>query len=185
MRRYSIGVVADTHVLDRRRKLDPALLPMLRKAGVQQILHAGDITLPRVLRELEEVAPVVAVRGNRDWFRAADLPLSRVIEIQGKQIGMTHGHGGLGSYLRDKLRFLAKGPAVFSVFKNRAIALLPSDVDAIVFGHTHAPMLLNENNKLIVNPGSACCQIVEGVAPSFGLIHIIEDDISGEIVYLE
>ena len=182
---YTIGVVADTHVPDRRRKLHSVLLPRLREAGVQRILHAGDITLPRVLRELEEIAPVIAVRGNRDWFPAADLPLSRVIEIQGKQIGMTHGHGGLASYLRDKLRFLAKGPAVFSVFQNRAIALLPSDVDVVVFGHTHAPLLLNENNKLIVNPGSACCQIVEGVAPSFGLLHIMEDDISGEIVYLE
>lgn len=182
---HTIAVVADTHIPDRRRKLHPALFPKLRAANPQHILHAGDITLPHILKELEEIAPLNAVRGNRDWFPSADLPLARVIEIQGKRIGMTHGHGGLALYLRDKLRFLAKGPSAFNVFKKRALSLLPDDVDAIVFGHIHAPMLLYENDKLILNPGSACCQILDGVPPTFALLHISENDVSAEIVYLD
>ena len=178
-------MIADTHFPDRRRKLHAALLPKLRAANVQQILHAGDITLPRTLRALEEIARLTAVRGNRDWFPSADLPLSRVIEIQGKRIGMTHGHGGIALYLRDKLRFFAKGPAVFSLFKKRAISLLPDDVDVVIFGHTHAPMLVTEHNKLILNPGSACRQIFDGLAPSFALLHIDADELSAEIVYLD
>lgn len=185
MSQYSIGVVADTHAPDRRRKLHPALLPKLREAGVQQILHAGDITLPRVLRDLEGIAPVVSVRGNRDWFGFRDLPLKRVLDIHGKRIGLTHGHGGLALYLQDKARLLLKGPQAFSIYRKRSVSMLPEEVDAVVFGHTHAPLLEKQGGKLILNPGSACCQMLDWVAPSFGLLHIQGGDISGEIVYLE
>ena len=130
MNLYAIGVVADSHIPDRRRKLHVALLPKLREADVQQILHVGDISLPRVLHELEEVAPVVAVRGNRDWLGFKDLPLTRVLDIQGKRIGLTHGHGGLILYLQDKARFMLRGPQAFGFFMERAVSLLPADVDA-------------------------------------------------------
>lgn len=185
MNAFMIGVVADSHIPDRQSHLHPALIPRLQEAGVQQILHAGDISLPRVLRELEEVASVLAVRGNRDWFGFKDLPLTRVLDIQGKRIGLTHGHGGLGPYLLDKARFLMQGPQAFSVFLKRSVSLLPNEVDAIVFGHTHAPMMEEHGGKLILNPGSACCQIVDGIAASFGLLEIRGDVISGEIVYLD
>lgn len=185
MSQYTIGVVTDTHIPDRRRKLHAALMPRLREAGVQQILHAGDISLPRVLGELEEIAPVVAVRGNRDWFGFKNLPLSRVLKVQGKRIGLTHGHGGLLPYLQEKIGYLARGPQAYSYYMQRAISLLPEDVDAVVFGHNHAPVLKELDGKIIFNPGSACCQILEGGAPSFGLLHINADEIHGEIVYLE
>lgn len=185
MSQYTFGVVADTHVPDRRRELHAALMVRLREADVEQILHAGDISLPKVLRELEKIAPVLAVRGNRDWFAFKDLPLSRVLKVQGKVIGLTHGHGGLLPYVQDKVRYLVRGPQAFSYFMERVISLLPADVNAVVFGHNHAPMLKEQDGKVILNPGSACCQILEGVAPSFGLLHINGDEIRGEIVYLE
>ena len=62
-----LGVVADTHIPDRVRSLHPDLLPGLKAANAEVILHAGDICSPVVLAELSQVAPVVAVRGNRDW----------------------------------------------------------------------------------------------------------------------
>ena len=87
-----IGVLADTHIPDRSRRLNPKIADIFRAAKVELILHAGDISIPRVLRKLEEIAPVHAVRGNRDLFWSANLPMHRVLEIEGNKIGMTHGN---------------------------------------------------------------------------------------------
>jgi predicted phosphodiesterase len=62
-----ISVVTDTHVPDRQGQIHPQLLPRLERVGVSLILHAGDISLMRVLDKLRQVAPVTAVRGHRDW----------------------------------------------------------------------------------------------------------------------
>lgn len=59
-----IGVVADTHIPGRARALPEALLRGL--AGVDLILHAGDICVAPVLDWLAELAPVIAVAGNND-----------------------------------------------------------------------------------------------------------------------
>ncbi len=70
-----IGVISDTHGL-----LRPQAVQALE--GVELIIHAGDIGDPKILRALERIAPVHAVRGNTDrgdW--AADLPHTRVVEV--------------------------------------------------------------------------------------------------------
>ena len=54
-----IGVISDTHGL-----LRPEVKPAL--AGVERILHLGDVGKASILKELEEIAPVTAVRGNVD-----------------------------------------------------------------------------------------------------------------------
>ena len=64
----TLGVVADTHVPDRARQINPDLLRVLRQAQVQAILHAGDVCSQVVLDQLGQIAPVYAVRGNRDWI---------------------------------------------------------------------------------------------------------------------
>ncbi len=64
-----LGVVADTHVPDKAKTLNPQVLAILRQAEVSAILHAGDISSPGVLTALGEIAPVYAVLGNRDWVR--------------------------------------------------------------------------------------------------------------------
>ena len=61
-----LGVISDTHIPDRARRLNERVIPVFREAGVSAILHAGDVSTPRVLKQLEEVAPVYATRGNRD-----------------------------------------------------------------------------------------------------------------------
>lgn len=180
----TLGLIADTHVPDRSRRLHPAVLPAFEKAGVDQILHAGDISVPRILRQLEEVAPVMAVRGNRDWFGFKELPMRRVLRIGEKRIGLTHGHGSWGHYLRDKLRYLLRGPQSFEVALQRAIAMI-EDVDVVVFGHNHEPMVKEIDGLLVVNPGSACCQVLAGKPPTVGLLHVDGKKIWGEIVNLE
>jgi putative phosphoesterase len=182
--RITLGLVADTHVPDRRRALHPQLMPLLERAKVQSILHAGDICVPRVLSQLEEIAPVVAVRGNRDWFGFSDLPMRRVVNVGGLRIGLTHGHLSWGHYAADKLRFLLRGPQSFDYFTNRVVSEIV-DVDAVVFGHNHEPLVREIASKLVINPGSACCQVLPGKAPSFALLHIEGSKMDAEIVFLD
>jgi putative phosphoesterase len=61
-----IGVISDTHGL-----LRPEALHVL--AGVEHIIHAGDIGSPDIVPSLAEIAPVTAIRGNVDtqaWAKA-------------------------------------------------------------------------------------------------------------------
>ncbi len=95
----TLGVIADTHIPDARRQLHPRVRLIFEQAGVSAILHAGDISIPRGLRDLEAIAPVVAVRGNRDWFGFEDLRMVRIIQVAGATIGLTHGHADLRTYI--------------------------------------------------------------------------------------
>ena len=84
MTEHLIGVISDTHGL-----LRPEAVKALE--GVELIIHAGDIGDPRLLRQLERLAPVHAVRGNTDrgdW--AADLPRTRVVEVGGVHLYVLH-----------------------------------------------------------------------------------------------
>jgi len=184
MTKITLGLIADTHVPDRKRELNPQVIPIFKQARVSMILHAGDISVSRVLAELEQVAPVAAVRGNRDWFRFKDLPLKRIVEIGGKRIGLTHGHLSWGNYAGDKLNFLLRGPQTFDFFAQRAAKEMEG-VDALVFGHNHEPMVKEMDGKLVINPGSACCQVLKDRLPTVGLLHIEEGEIRVEIVELK
>lgn len=184
MSRVTLGLIADTHVPDRRRGLHPQVLPTFRRARVTTILHAGDLSVPRLIAELESVAPVVAVRGNRDWFGFGDLPFHRTLVVDQVRIGLTHGHGSWALYVADKFNFLLRGPHSFDFFTKRAVSLI-SDVDVIIFGHNHEPMVKQMDGKLVVNPGSACCQMRPGLPPTVGLLHVEGRKVQAEIVDLE
>jgi putative phosphoesterase len=119
-----VGVVSDTHGL-----LRPEALRAL--AGVERILHAGDVGDPAVLRGLAAVAPVTAVRGNVDrdpW--ASGLPPTVEIEIGDVWIHMLHAREDL--------------------------ALVPeaAGFDVVVYGHSHRPSIERRNGVLYLNPGS-------------------------------
>jgi putative phosphoesterase len=101
--------------------------------GADRILHAGDINSRRVLDQLAEIAPVDAVAGNADLFRHG-LPLTSLIEVEGRRIGLVHGHGGWSRYLRSKVR------DQFGYDEEHYLKIVQRSfgpVDAIVFGHTH------------------------------------------------
>jgi putative phosphoesterase len=122
-----IGLISDTHSLIRAEAL--AAL-----AGVDLILHAGDVGSHTVLRELQAIAPTQAVYGNVDdpilgLPQALDLTLDRL------RIHVSHGHE-LGSPTPANL-----------LYSYRA--------DIIVYGHTHKPLIERRENTLIVNPGAA------------------------------
>lgn len=120
-----IGLISDTHNL-----LRPEAKRLL--TGVARILHAGDICGPAVLNELSEIAPVTAVRGNNDrgeW--AMKLPENEAIEI-----------GGVLLYMLHNLYELDLNPRA-------------AGVGVVITGHSHRPLIVQENGVLYVNPGSA------------------------------
>ena len=123
--RFGLGVISDTHGL-----LRPEAVDALR--GSDMIVHAGDIGSPEVLRGLETIAPVIAVRGNNDrepW--AKGLPLSDSFEL-----------GRASIYVLHDVNELDLDPRVagFSV---------------VIAGHSHQPRSEERNGVLFFNPGSA------------------------------
>lgn len=178
----TLGVIADTHIPDRTRRINPAALEVFQRAGVDAILHAGDISTSRVLRHLEEIAPVYAVRGNRDWLALHRLPPELRLEFNGVSIGMAHGQGSLWNYLYDRVLYYLRGLKL-EVFERRLLKIFP-EVDVIIYGHTHRPVNHRLEGKLIFNPGSAYFP-EEIEAPSVGLLHVLgKGKVEGEIVFL-
>jgi len=179
-----VGVLADTHIPDRSRRLNPRVLELFRAARVQAILHAGDICIPAVLEELNRLAPVAAVRGNRDWTMRASLPIRQELTFSDVQVGLVHGHGSLSLYLLDKLHYIAAGYR-FERYQRLLLRTLP-DVRVIVFGHTHHPENHWEGSTLIFNPGSACCPDRSQRVPSIGILRFFPGQrVVGEILPLD
>ena len=121
-------------------QLPKRLIEGLVRAKVSAILHAGDLVTPLAIALLEEIAPVIAVRGNND--KPGDYPVSlpqrTIIEFEEVRIGLVHGHAGKGRTTPDR---------AFNTFVDDAVA-------AIVFGHSHIPMIAKRDGVLLVNPGS-------------------------------
>ena len=85
-----IGLIADTHIPSAGKELSPKVKQAFE--GVDLILHAGDIYLTSCLDWLEGIAPVKAVLAAFDYFRGDPRgeARTRVVELEGHAIGMTH-----------------------------------------------------------------------------------------------
>ena len=134
-----IGVLSDTHIPHAARRMPSALLRGL--AGVDMILHAGDLACMGVIEALNRIAPTFAVFGNMDPPEVrAELPRTRVVEAGGRRIGLVHGSGA-PSGLADRVEaaFCKGGDAT---------------VNIVVFGHSHDPCEDWRGDVLRFNPGS-------------------------------
>jgi putative phosphoesterase len=130
-----IAILADTHLPRGQRRLPEPCLERLRAADL--ILHAGDISTARVLDELSALGPaVLAVHGNVDEPALSErLPEELQVELDGVSLAMTHDAGpAKGRLARLGRRF--------------------PRADAVVFGHSHIPLLEAEDGFQIFNPGS-------------------------------
>jgi hypothetical protein len=125
-----VGIVSDTHVGTRIARLPQDVPAAL--AGVDLILHAGDLVDPRVLRELRNVAPVVAVAGNCDH---GHLPEKTVVQAGNHVIGLVH-----------------RPPRVLG--EDALKALFGEPVACVVCGHTHRSAVERHSRVLLLNPGS-------------------------------
>jgi putative phosphoesterase len=177
-----LGVISDTHIPDRVPQLNPRVLEIFRRAGVQQILHAGDISIQDVLDELAQVAPVLAVCGNRDVWNLKHLPPKLELEVEGVRIGLTHGHGTLFDYIFEKFDIAVKGRRV-GRYLQRVVSAFPT-ADVIVFGHLHVAGIMNLEGKLVLNPGSACCPFPRSLKSSVGLLHVHAGQARADILEL-
>jgi len=176
----TVGVVSDTHIPDRVRQLNPQVISIFREAGVQAILHAGDVSTSATLEQLKLIAPVHTVRGNRDWVAMRHLPSAMQISLGGVKVGIIHGHGPLFDYMRDRLDYILNGYRL-EMFEPRLLAAFP-DADVIVFGHTHRALNHKVGGKLIFNPGSPHFPDPRTATPSVGLLHIsAQGMVEGEI----
>ena len=179
-----LGVISDTHIPDRARRLNVHVIPIFQEAGVAAILHAGDVSTARVLRQLEQVAPVYATRGNRDWVLLRHLPSAIQLNFNGVTVGLTHGHGQLRDYLVDRVKYLLGGYRL-EMFEPRLLATFPK-ARVIIFGHTHRRLNHWSNGQLLFNPGSSQIPDVNKTSPSVGLLTIHPGgEVEGEIVMLE
>ena len=149
-----IGVVSDTHGL-----LRPEVAPAL--AGVERILHLGDVGKASVLKALEEIAPVTAVRGNVDRDGACGkLPETEVLLLEGRYIYMLHD-----------LKTLHLDPAA-------------GKFAAVLSGHTHVPNFYKKKGVLYFNPGSCGPRRFE-LPVTIGLLNIDDEgELEAEIIPL-
>ncbi len=127
--RHVIGLISDTHGM-----LRPQVHQAL--AGVDVILHAGDVCGDDILRELALIAPVSAVYGNCDVPGDPSLAASIERAFDGLRVHVSHGHE-LGRPKPEQL-------------------LAAYDADVIVYGHTHKQLVHRaDDGRLVVNPGAA------------------------------
>jgi len=120
-----VGVISDTHGL-----LRPEAVGTLR--GSDYIIHAGDVGDAEIVKQLNAIAPVTAVRGNVDrepWARK--LPETQVLEA-----------GGISIYILHSVADLDLKPEA-------------AGFAAVVSGHSHIPKQEVRNGVLYFNPGSA------------------------------
>jgi putative phosphoesterase len=121
--------------------------------GVDLIIHAGDITSPSTLGELQRISRIEAVRGDHD-VELRELPLSREVMVQGKRIVIIHGNRS--RWLEEPQTFLwTVSLGYFRPHAGLARALRRRfpEADVIVYGHTHRPHIEVINGVLLFNPG--------------------------------
>ncbi len=148
-----IGVISDTHGLVR-----PQIFDLLQ--GADLIIHAGDIGDPEVLKALETIAPVKAVRGNNDpdsW--ASGIPDDRVIE-----------YGAYRFYVLHEL-------------KQVDLDSVDSEISAVIYGHSHRPLAETRNGILYLNPGSVGPRRFS-LPTALAKLHVTHSGLVPEILHL-
>jgi uncharacterized protein len=137
-----IGLIADTHGLVRPEALEAL-------AGVERIIHAGDVGGAEVIDALRRIAPVDVVRGNNDkdpWGR--ELPPWLALEFNGIGVHVLHDINELGACLTH---------ARYGDHESDRLPLDPAAAGfrVVIAGHSHKPLVTDRDGVLFVNPGSA------------------------------
>jgi putative phosphoesterase len=132
-------VVSDTHLPRFGQHLPPALERGLREAGVELILHLGDMTSVDVPGWFEAIAPFDGVAGNNDGEAIRHrFGRRKLLVLDGVRVGLAHGDEG-----RERSTL------------ERALGCLAAETpDVVLFGHSHVPYLAQHGPTLVLNPGS-------------------------------
>ena len=166
-----LGLIADTHIAQVAVGLPVQVKDVF--AGVDFILHGGDIYLLSVLDELEAIAPVLAARGNGDIGLPSDPRLkdSLVLNFDGVRLGLTHGI----DYPEPPWRTI-----------ERAMEYeFGGEVDIVVFGDSHVDVVEVFKGILMINPGSPTLPRQMRELGSVGLLEISpEREVQAQIIQL-
>ena len=157
-----IGVIADSH-----RNLSDLyeLCEILKDENLDMIFHLGDNYDDAEILEDELGLTTHKVLGNNDFGPGPSL---QKIKIEGNNIMLTHGHFNRVQYGFESLVDKAK----------------KAGCNCVCFGHTHVPSNQIIDNILVFNPGSLSFPR-KGTKKSFGIIHIEENRLFGEIIKLK
>ncbi len=149
-----IGVISDTHSLLRSEA-------MAALAGVERIIHGGDVGGEDILDALAAIAPVTAVRGNTDYEPwAARLPATELIEVGKRSLYVVHDIEDLG------------------------LDPVAASIDMVIYGHSHRPVLEKLGVVWYLNPGSAGPRRFS-LPVTVSLLEVSPAGIDGKIVDLD
>jgi uncharacterized protein len=161
-----IVVVSDTHMPRMNKKLPDRLIHELHSADA--IIHAGDWTSLSVYEVLAAYAPTYGVAGNNDGTEIIKrFGYKKLLEFQGCRIGVVHGHG-TGSRLDTEKR-------ARETFKGTRL-------DALIFGHSHIPLLKQIGSCIVFNPGSPTDKRRQP-SYSFGIIELADGTLKAKHIY--
>ena len=144
-------IVSDTHGKD--ENLEAAVY---KEAPFDLLIHCGDVEGREIFTEALVDCPCCMVSGNNDFF--TDLPREEQIELCGKRILVTHGHYYGVSMGHEEI-----------VEKTKA-----KDCQAVIYGHTHRPVVEEEDGILVINPGSLTFPRQQGRRPSYAVMDVEE-----------
>ncbi len=179
-----IGVIGCTHIPQAMPALPEKIKTVFKSVDI--ILHVGDVTNIATLKELENNFTLTfAVAGEQDSPELKKyVEPKRVVEFAQRRIGMIHGDyspPALPRTLRNRLRARLSGPAPAVNPCDYVLAQF-SDVDVIVFGHTHKPYAGVKNGVFLFNPG--CASPLGLGRPMVGILDVQPRSISGRFAYL-
>ena len=175
-----IGLISDTHIPEACEHLPERVFEVF--AGIDLVMHAGDVYVNRVLDELARIAPVIAALGNGDegldGHRFRLDPDERVREahlvtVEGVRIGLVHA-------------IPTPDETSDEVFARAMDAQFGGPVDVIVQGHSHVEGVVRFGATLVVNPGSATLpRNLVGVPGTVAILEITDGGrVTAEIVSL-
>jgi putative phosphoesterase len=150
-----VAVLSDTHWKG-SDAVPERVLDLL--VGTDVVIHAGDLKCEKVLASLSAGArKVLAVRGNNFELDLADLPDTRVEDLDGFKIGIAHDIGSINQ---------------FAAYARKPEDVFGEHVDCVIFGQTHHPCFDVFHGVPFINPGSATDQDHSGAPGTVALLDI-------------
>lgn len=144
-----ILIISDTH-----RRNENFLRVMEKVTPVDMIVHCGDVEGSEKLISDKAGCPVQMVQGNNDFLSC--LPREKEFVIGDYKVWLTHGHNYYVSMNYETLKREAKD----------------REMDIVMCGHTHKPVIDIAGDLTLINPGSLSYPRQEGRRPSYIIMEI-------------
>ena len=155
-------IVSDTH-----RNEDNLIEVLEKEKNLDLLIHCGDVEGAE--DEIEHYAgcKTVFVAGNNDFF--SRLPREMELQVEGMKVWVTHGHN---YYVNTNPEYIRKEARI-------------RNMDIVLYGHTHRPIIEKKEDLIVINPGSLTYPRQEGRRPSYAVLELVEREVQRlEIVYL-